>query len=463
MARRTPPISTVWLDVSLLLQVNTKQPTGIPRTTICLFRSWWETGYTNLRLCRLDPGLEGYLEVDPKEVLARFCTPEPEPQQPPLVVPLPEKLPPLKRMKQLVRRVARRLPTPIKTPLRRLVHYVRHRPSAKTEAATPPPILSLGPSDLVVTLGGGWIQKNSAEICERMKQAMGFRSVHLIYDMIPLKHPQFFPEFMYPEFDRWMVPTIRYMDLALAISEHTKRDLAEFCQQRGLPVPPTEVIRLGEGISPDPAPDYPPVTEAFDPNEPFVLCVGTLEVRKNHQLLYHAWRRLAERKTPNLPRLVVIGSKGWLADDILHMIRHDPLTCERISIIPHCDDAQLRWLFQRCLFTVYPSHYEGWGLPIAESLAFGKHCICSNTSSMPEIAPGLVDMHDPCDLLGCMELIQRALDPEYRASREAEIRRKFVHTPWTETARQFAACLDRHFGTTLRLPEPASLPLARSA
>jgi hypothetical protein len=389
-------------------------------------------------------------------VLARFDHARPQAASPeaPVAPPRPSTI------RRLARGVARRLPAGVKTPLRQLLQYVRSRPGAATPPPAPPPPLQLGPSDLVVSLGGGWTQKNSAEVCERLHARMGFRSAHLIYDMIPLLHPQFFPDFMYPDFDGWMVPTARYMDLAVAISEHTKRDLAEFCRQRGLRTPPTEVVRLGEGISPVPAPDYPPVTDAFDPREPFVLCVGTLEVRKNHHLLYHVWRRLAERLGDAAPKLVIVGSRGWLADDILHMIRTDPLTKGQIVVIPHCDDAQLRWLYQQCLFTVYPSHYEGWGLPIAESLAFGKHCVCSNTSSMPEIAPGLVEMHDPCDLPGCLELVTKALDPAYRAAREARVRAKFVHTPWSETGRQFAEILDRHFGGALRRAGKTTDPLA---
>lgn len=460
MLRSKPAVSTVWLDVSLLLAINTKQPTGIPRTTLCVFQAWWEAGYTNLRLCLLDPVLEGYFEVHPLDVLARL-----EPAAPTVSADAPAAPPPgPSRFRRLARRVVNRLPAGVKMPLRHLVHYVRNRnrPEAPPPVSPPPP-LQLGPSDLVVSLGGGWTQKSSAEVCERLQARMGFRSMHLIYDMIPLKHPQFFPSFMYPDFDSWMVPTVRYVDLAVAISEHTKRDLAEFCEQRGLRTPPTAVVRLGEGISPVPAADYPPVTDSFDPDDPFVLCVGTLEVRKNHHLLYHAWRRLAERFGPKTPKLVIIGSKGWLADDILHMIGTDPLTKDRVIVIPRCDDAQLRWLYQRCLFTVYPSHYEGWGLPIAESLAFGKHCVCSNTSSMPEIAPDLVEMHDPCDLPGCLELLSRALDPAYRAAREARIRQRFAHTPWAGTGRQLAEILDRHFGQALLLPENPAERLALSA
>jgi glycosyltransferase involved in cell wall biosynthesis len=460
MLRSKPAVSTVWLDVSLLLAINTKQPTGIPRTTISVFRAWWDAGYTNLRLCLLDPVLEGYFEVHPLDVLARFDQSRPAVAGAEVPAAPPRGPSPLRR---LARRVARQLPAGVKTPLRHLVQYVRSRPGPTATPAVPPPPVPLGPSDLVVSLGGGWTQKGGAEVCERLQARMGFRSAHLIYDMIPLKHPQFFPDFMYPDFDGWMVPTARYMDLAVAISEHTKRDLAEFCEQRGLRTPATEVVRLGEGISPVPAPDYPPVTESFNPREPFVLCVGTLEVRKNHHLLYHVWRRLAEQRGDRTPKLVIIGSKGWLADDILHMIRTDPLTKGRVVVIPHCDDAQLRWLYQQCLFTVYPSHYEGWGLPIAESLAFGKHCVCSSTSSMPEIAPDLVEMHDPCDLPGCLEMVTKALDPAHRAASETRIRQRFAHTPWAETGRQFAEILDKHFGQALRLPEKAPERLALSA
>src|SRR5262245_47711775 len=95
MHRSETPVSTVWLDVSLLLQLNLSQPTGIPRTTIAILRAWWDSGCTNLRLCRLDPARGEFFAVEPQEVLARYNAPVEEKKAP---APAPPS-----RLKMLVR------------------------------------------------------------------------------------------------------------------------------------------------------------------------------------------------------------------------------------------------------------------------------------------------------------------------------------------------------------------------
>jgi glycosyltransferase involved in cell wall biosynthesis len=320
--------------------------------------------------------------------------------------------------------------------------------------------LALGPSDVVVSVGGGWNYPGNGPTCRRLRERLGFRSVHIIYDLIPVKFPQLFRTGFADMIDGWLYETFQSADLLLTISRHTRRDVLEHCARRRLTAPPIEVVRLGELISPGGAADTPPANDSFDTSQPFVLSVGTLEIRKNHLLLYHVWRRLLEQHGPTIPRLVLVGSLGWLTAEVLHQIRQDPLTREHIVVITHCDDEQLRSLYQHCLFTMYPSHYEGWGLPIAESLALGKYCIASNTSSMPEIGGDLVGMHDPCDVLGCLRLVTEALDPDFRAAREERIRRHYRRTSWDETAGQLLSQIDRHFGSTVA---PPSDVVARSA
>ena len=121
--------------------------------------------------------------------------------------------------------------------------------------------------------------------------------------------------------------------------------------------------------------------------------------------------------------------------------------------LPKVNDRELRWLYRRCLFTLYPSHYEGWGLPVAESLIYGKHCICSNASSLPEVGGGLVDYHDPLDALGCQALIERTLfEPGWLSEREARIRREYRTTSWKDSHRQTMQILDRRLGLRSTMP-----------
>ncbi len=139
--------------------------------------------------------------------------------------------------------------------------------------------------------------------------------------------------------------------------------------------------------------------------------MGTIEARKNHTLLYYTYK-LAKDRGITLPKLVVVGRPGWKADNIYDIMTSDPDINEQLIILQDICDNELSWLYENCLFSIYPSFYEGWGLPIAESIARKVPCICSNTSSMPEIAGNLVDYFSPLSADECLAAIVRLLDKE---------------------------------------------------
>jgi len=174
--------------------------------------------------------------------------------------------------------------------------------------------------------------------------------------------------------------------------------------------------------------------------QPFILYVSTIERRKNHLVLYQAMHRLAERHDRSrIPRLVLVGSLGWGVSDTLHEIKMDPLTRGLIVLLHHISDSDLRLLYRQALFCVFPSLYEGWGIPIAEALSFGKPMICSDRGSIPEVGQDLVDYVDPWDVPGWERAIEGLwLDEALRAERAARIRNEYKATSWSETARPIA-------------------------
>jgi len=118
-------------------------------------------------------------------------------------------------------------------------------------------------------------------------------------------------------------------------------------------------------------------------------------------------------------------------------LRLDPMVAGKIELLHHVDDADLAVLYQHAQFTVYPSLYEGWGLPVAESLAFGKYCLASNAASLPEVGGDWVDYLDPWDVPGWAERLQFLFaHPEWVAERNARIAREYRAHPWRETARE---------------------------
>lgn len=202
-------------------------------------------------------------------------------------------------------------------------------------------------------------------------------------------------------------------DVVLVVSKNTKKDLTDWLKKQKLPVPPIRVFRLGDSIeiAEPQAPKDPLFTGSGLKGGDFILCVGTLEAKKNHTLFYYVYN-LAKQNGVALPKLVMVGRRGWKTENIFDIMSADPEG--KFIFLTHCSDQELSWLYDHCLFTVLPSFYEGWGIPIAESVARGVPCLCSNTSSMVEVAEGIAEHFSPYSPEECLEGIQRWLDPAQR-------------------------------------------------
>lgn len=153
-----------------------------------------------------------------------------------------------------------------------------------------------------------------------------------------------------------------------------------------VPVPPITVTRNGSSFDEFlPKGGYAAELAADHLPERFVLFVATVEGRKNHRLILDIWRRmLAEGDDP--PHLLCVGRVGWKSEPFVAKLVETGYLDGRVILLQEVSDAYLRLLYSRCLFTVFPSLYEGWGLPVGESLAAGKICVCSNRASIPEVA-----------------------------------------------------------------------------
>ena len=112
----------------------------------------------------------------------------------------------------------------------------------------------------------------------------------------------------------------------------------------------------------------------------------------------------------------------------------------KIRIASGLSDAQIRLAYQNCLFTVFPSYCEGWGLPISECLSFGKFCVASNATSIPEAGGKFCDYFDPADEAAAFDLIEMTIfQSGVLASREAEIQKKYRATNCAAVVQNSAA------------------------
>ena len=307
-------------------------------------------------------------------------------------------------------------------------------PAAQAAQAEDRRFFPLPRGSIYISLGLDWNYKDMAQLY-RIKKAQDLKVLLFCYDIIPIRLPHLCVADVSRQFAHYFVDLAWCADLILCISKSSQRDLTDFLASMSVPQPRSEVIRLGADILPAQG-QAGQVSESVAryTREPYILFVSTIERRKNHEILYRAYTRLAEEGLA-LPLLIFVGMPGWGVGELHADLALDPRTQGRIHTLNHVNDAELAYLYQHASFTVYPSLYEGWGLPVAESLAYGKFCLCANTSSLPEVGEQWVEYLDPWDLPAWVERLRHYIThPQEIARRNAAISAGYAAHPWRQTA-----------------------------
>ncbi|MEO5499668.1 MAG: glycosyltransferase family 1 protein [Candidatus Saccharimonadales bacterium] len=288
-------------------------------------------------------------------------------------------------------------------------------------------------NDTLVMMGASWNDQAILDFVVQLKLETGFTLVQHINDILPIYQPQLFSEELPGKFKPYVNKVIHYADLITVISEATKRDLQTYCKENNITDIRIEAVRLGEDVEID----KPLRPEAVRADEQFILAVGTFEVRKNYILLYQAVK-LAQLEGHEIPKIIIAGRKGWLTDDLAHTLRLDPFARERILWLSDVSDSELSWLYENCMFSVFPSLAEGWGLPIVESLNYGKMALASGTSSMLEIGDGLVDYFLPYDARECLEKIRYYVSEDRATKKNEQVKRTYKVFTWDQSYNQLS-------------------------
>jgi glycosyltransferase involved in cell wall biosynthesis len=182
----------------------------------------------------------------------------------------------------------------------------------------------------------------------------------------------------FPPMIRW---SARHSDAVIAISSSTRSDSI-----RLLGIPESKINTIPLGVEKDfhPAADkrlLEIVRTKHKLPESFILYVGTVEPRKNLPLLLCAFAGLLRRGTPYY--LVVVGKLGWMYEDVFKLIDELGIK-EKVRLTGYFPQEDLSSVYQLADIFVYPTSYEGFGLPVLEAMACGTPVITSNVSSMPE-------------------------------------------------------------------------------
>ncbi len=300
---------------------------------------------------------------------------------------------------------------------------------------------------VLMVLGAFWVGGSVAPAYAAAKAA-GVSIGAYIYDLIPLTHPEFCDATLVAQFTRSLAEGVAFFDFLLAISEHSAQAMRGWLAAQGLAGIPVQAVplahdfRLPGQILPPPPPRWPAAIAELQGQE-FVLCVGTIEARKNHAYLFQLWKNLLAEGLA-MPRLVLVGRFGWRVAELFAQMQATGFLAGHIVVLHDLSDAELAQLYRGCLFTIFPSFVEGWGLPVGESLSHGKLCLASEGSSLPEVGGALVDYIDPLNLRSGLAAVRRYVtNRPALAAREAEIARGFRHRGWAEVGAAFFPALRR--------------------
>jgi glycosyltransferase involved in cell wall biosynthesis len=145
----------------------------------------------------------------------------------------------------------------------------------------------------------------------------------------------------------------------------------------------------------------------------------------------------------SVPTLVFAGRVGWLVSDLMEQLHNSRFLDGKIIHIESPTDQELEALYEGCLFTLFPSFYEGWGLPVTESHAFGRPCIISKTTSLPEAGGSLARYIDPDNTTDAYRVIRETIQDQagLREWRD-RVRREFRPIEWSQSARAVLKALD---------------------
>jgi glycosyltransferase involved in cell wall biosynthesis len=301
---------------------------------------------------------------------------------------------------------------------------------------------------MLLNLGTSWWLQNYFLNVRLAKSLYGVKYVPFVHDFIPAMTPEHCVDELRQDFISWAIGAFDHADHFLVNSQATLNDLRTVGSRLGHTVPEAAVITLDADFR-----KQVPDSEMLDPayllyttdlqKDNYVLFVATIESRKNHIAAFSVWLKLLKKYgVRNVPKLVCVGNDGWLNDAAYSKLRASELLQRHVVMLSKISDAALAVLYENCLCTLYPSSYEGWGLPVTEALCFGKLPIISTSSSLPEAGGDFAeyfDVESEKDLLAAVERV--IFDEDYRLERERKIVAEFRPRSWGDISNQIVGQL----------------------
>ncbi len=261
------------------------------------------------------------------------------------------------------------------------------------------------------------------------------KKVITVHDISFYRYPETHPADRIDLMNRYFQSSLDQADAIITVSNYTAQELSDIYK-----VPDEKIFPIYNGLdplfSPRPRKESEQVLQRYDlRNKKFILSVGTLEPRKNLKLLMQSYLSLPEH-LKNEYVLVILGMRGWKENEIIHEM--ETLIRQKNLIFPgYVPDEDLPAFYSSASLFVYPSIYEGFGLPPLEAMACGAPTIVSNTSSLPEVTGAGAVHVSPADIAGLNAAMRQILESGEQAEKYGKKGiRQASKFSWTKCAAQ---------------------------
>ncbi|MBZ9734872.1 glycosyltransferase family 4 protein [Mesorhizobium sp. CA18] len=293
----------------------------------------------------------------------------------------------------------------------------------------------LSPGDHLLLMNNDWAHTD-IEVISREARLAGAKLIVLLNDIIPIQFPEWYKPHDVKRFTDYVDLAMRLADRFILTSRRVTTDVVEYAAKRGIHLPQLEHVPLGCDSARKSKADGR-LADGLEMDR-YVLFVSTIEPRKNHSLLMDVWTRLVLDGTVARSgmKLVFVGRSGWMVEGILAKLHGHPAYGKSLVHLDNVDDGTLSLLYRNSAFCVYPSLYEGYGLPPVEALAYGKALIASTGGAIAEVVGSSGLCLDPLDIEGWENAMREWItSPAARAPYEAKAA-DFVARSWGQAGRE---------------------------
>ncbi|MCV2354050.1 glycosyltransferase [Paucibacter sp. B2R-40] len=286
------------------------------------------------------------------------------------------------------------------------------------------------PGDALLSIGRDWTMEGYVANIQRLKDRYGIRPQLFLHDMIPIPGEK--QAGTAKRFLTFVIDAFKTFDRFFTSSDYNRGEIIKYMHEFvGYEKP---VVKLGfgqninaMGLAPTALP------EGLEPGR-YLLCVGRVAASKNQIRLMKAWHKLVQTGADGGVKLVLLGELSGSYREFHDYLKDAKALTGKLILLEKASDQLLNTLYQNCLFTVFPSTIEGYGLPAAESVAYGKFCLASNATSIPEAAGIYADYFNPYDEDEMLAKLNHYLnDGAALQAREALIKTAKIRT-WAEAS-----------------------------